>query len=324
MDACDRSRENGVSSEKCRPSPPPASGRYEENSPPSGPCPTVLAAVGLTLYPAKVESGSVLRPGRLPTAGSAARLFWMTLLLSIALLVAPKTFAPVRGASPATLCGIELSPPSLALFRDVEGRLGKTIRCETHLEFGILGASDIAADGTPEIVLDTYAGKTEENLVHELFHLQLHAKGFPQRFQVSAARKTNKQLVQQVAEQLGSLIEHRLFYPQMRGMGFDPTRQYREGLEALLSEDKLYGPPASAKRIVTYAEVSLLIQDPAISRRVEAWYARRGWTDQLSRGKRLVHYLATFNPDTPEKKRAAVAAGLAIVFGHGFDLTWFP
>jgi hypothetical protein len=255
---------------------------------------------------------------------SGARVFLMTLLLSIALLLARKTSAQIGGAPPATLCGIELSPPALALFRDVESRLGKTIRCETHLEFGLLGASHIAADGTPEIVLDRYEGKTEENLVHELFHLQFNAKGFPQRFQVSASRKTNKQLVQQVAEQLGSLIEHRLFYPQMRGMGFDPTQQYREGLEALLSEDKLYGPPASAKRVVTYAEVSLLIQDPAVTRRVEAWYVRRGWTDQLSRGKRLVHYLATFNPDTPEKKRTAVGAGLAIVFGHGFDLTWFP
>jgi len=272
----------------------------------------------------KVESESISKPGTLLTAKSAARLFLMTLLLSVALLLASPTSAQIRGASPTTLCGIELTRPSLALFHDVESRLGKTIRCETHLEFGILGASDVAADGTPEIVLDTYEGKTEENLVHELFHLQLHAKGFPQRFQVSAPRTTNKELVQQVAEQLGSLIEHRLFYPQMRGMGFDPTLQYREGLEALLSENKLYAPPASAKRAVTYAEVSLLIQDPAITRRVEKWYVRHGWNDQLSRGKKLVHYLATFNPDTPDKKRTAVGAGLAIVFGRNFDLTWFP
>jgi hypothetical protein len=277
----------------------------------------------MSLHP-KVGSASILKPGTLLAARSAARLFWMTLLLSIGLLLASKTSAQIRGASPATLCGIELSPPSLALFRDVESRLGKTIRCETHLEFGILGASEVAADGTPQIVLDTYQGKTEENLVHELFHLQLHAKGFPQRFQVGASRNTNKQLVQRVAEQLGSLIEHRLFYPQMRGMGFDPTLQYRQGLEALLSEDKLYSPPASAERAVTYAEVSLLIQDPAITKRVAAWYAHQGWTDQLSRGKRLVHYLETFNPDTPEKKRTAVGAGLAIVLGHSFDLTWFP
>ena len=274
--------------------------------------------------PVKLVCESISKLGTLLTAASAARLFLMSLLLSIGLLLASKTSTQIGGASPATLCGIELSPPSLALFRDVESRLGKAIRCETHLEFGILGASEVAADGTPKIVLDTYQGKTEENLVHELFHLQLHAKGFPQRFQVSASRNTNKQLVQQVAEQLGSLIEHRLFYPQMRGMGFDPTGQYRQGLEALLSEDKLYGPPASAKRAVTYAEVSLLMQDPAITKRVAAWYARHGWTDQLSRGKRLVHYLATFNPDTPEKKRTAVGAGLAIVFGHSFDLTWFP
>ena len=257
-------------------------------------------------------------------AKSAARLFLMTLLLSIALVLARQTSAQIRGASGTMLCGIELTPPSLALFHDVESRFGKTIRCETHLEFGILGASDVAADGTPEIVLNTYEGKTEVNLVHELFHLQLHAKGFPQRFEVIAPQSTNKELVQQVAEQLGSLVEHRLFYPKMRGMGFDPTVQYREGLEALLSKDKLYDPPASAKQAVTYAEVSLLVQDPAVARRVEKWYVRNGWNDQLSRGKRLVHYLATFNPDTPEKKRTAVGVSLAIVFGRNFALSWFP
>ena len=250
----------------------------------------------------------------------------MTFLLSIALLLSPQMSLPGGEASSASLCGIELSPPSLALFHDVEGRLGKSIRCETHLEFGILGASDVAADGTPEIILDTYAGKTEENLVHELFHLQLHAKGFPQHFQVSvkSPRTRNTELVQQVAEQLASLIEHRLFYPQMWRMGLDPTLQYRKGLEALLSQDKLYGAPVSSKRSLTYAEVALLIHDPALTRRVEEWYLRRGWSDQLNRGKRLTHYLMTFNPDTPEKKRTAVGAGLAIVFGRNFGLTWLP
>jgi hypothetical protein len=244
----------------------------------------------------------------------------MMLLVAIALLLSPQ----IREASSAAVCGIELSRPALALFHDVEHRLGKTIRCETHMEFGILGASDVAPDGTPEIILDTYEGRTEENLVHELFHLQLRAKGFPQHFKLRSPRTANNELVQQVAEQLASLVEHRLFYPQMRRMGFDPTLQYRKALENWLSQDKLYSTAVPEKRTVSYAEVSLLIQDPVLTRRVEEWYVRQGWTDQLSRGKRLTHYLVTFNPDTPEKKRAAVAACLEIVFGRQFDLTWLP
>ena len=242
------------------------------------------------------------------------------LLAAIILLVS----SAGREASSATLCGIELSNPSLSLFHDVENRLGKAIHCETHLEFGILGASDVADDGTPEIVLDTYEGKTEQNLVHELFHLQLRAKGFPQRFQVKSPASINSALVQQVAEQLGSLIEHRLFYPQMRQMGFDPTQQYRDGLDAMLSQDKLYGAPVSAKRTVNYAEISLLIHDPSLTSKVEKWYKRHGWTDQLNRGQRLVQYLTTFNPDSPEKKRTAVEAGLVIVFGRKLEVAWLP
>lgn len=244
----------------------------------------------------------------------------MLLQLVLASLLSAGATAPPA----STLCGIELSRPSLELLHDVERRLGKTIRCETHLEYGTLGASDVAADGTPEIVLDRYEGRTEENVVHELFHLQLRAKGFPQRFKVKAVRTSNPEFVQSVAEQLASLIEHRLYYPQMRQMGFDPTLQYRQALETWMSQDKLYGASVAAKRTVNYAEVSLLIQDPALTRRVEAWYGRRGWNGQLSRGKKLARYLATFNPDTPEKKGKAVPACLEIVFGRKIAVTWVP
>lgn len=75
----------------------------------------------------------------------------MMLLVSIALLLSPQ----IREASSTTLCGIKLSHTSVTLFQDVENRLGKTVRCETHLEFGILGVAYVAADGTPEIILDT-------------------------------------------------------------------------------------------------------------------------------------------------------------------------
>ena len=244
----------------------------------------------------------------------------MMLLLSILFLLP----SGPKKTPPPTPCGIELSSSSLTLFHDVESRLGKTVRCETHLEFGILGASDVAADGTPTIVLDTYEGRTEENLVHELFHLQLHAEGFPQHFRVSSPRGPNSEQFQQVAEQLGSLIEHRIFYPQMRRMGFDPTGQYRTALENSLSQEKLYGTPRPAARTVSYAEISLLIHDPVLTRRVEKWYLRHGWTDQLSRGKQLARDLATFNPDTPEKKRTAVGTCLEIVFARRVEVTWLP
>lgn len=244
----------------------------------------------------------------------------MLLALSIAMLLSTGS----KDASSASLCGIELSHLSLELFHDVETRLGKAIRCETHMEFGTLGASDVGVDGTPEIVLDKYEGRTEENLVHELFHLQLRARGFPQRFRVKAPRTSHAEFVQTIAEQLASLIEHRLYYPQMRQMGFDPTLQYRQALETWMSQDKLYGSSVAAKRTVNYAEISLLIHDPALNRRVEEWYARHGWNDQLSRGKKLTQYLTTFNPDTPAKKRAAVPACLEIVFGRKFAVTWVP
>lgn len=227
-------------------------------------------------------------------------------------------------SSSTTPCGISLSPASLNLLHDVEKRFGRAVHCETHMEFTDLGASHVAADGTPEIVVDMYEGKTEENIVHELFHLQLHAKGFPQHFQVSLLPNTAAGPFQQVAEQLGSLVEHRLFYPQMRRMGLDPTRQYRKELEISLAQTRLFGVQLAEKRIVDYAEISLLIGDPTLTRTVEKWYLTEGWTAQLARGKKLAWYLANFNPDTPAKKRTAVDVGLEIVFGRKLDANWLP
>jgi hypothetical protein len=145
------------------------------------------------------------------------------------------------------------------------------------MELGALGSSHVTSDGTPEVILDMYEGKTEENLVHELFHLQLRAKGFPQHFRVkSPPNADKKEVFQELAEQLGSLVEHRLFYPQMRRMGFDPTREYRKDLEISMSRDKLFGVPLPEKRIVDYAEISLLVGDPDLTKRVEKWYLTRG------------------------------------------------
>lgn len=263
----------------------------------------------------KADSTDTLQTPSLPD-----RLLLMFLLI----LIASFPTLQFKQSSTAAPCGIELSRPSLNLLHDVEKRLGKSVHCETHMELDALGSSHVTSDGTPEVVLDTYEGKTEENLVHELFHLLLRAKGFPQHFQVKSPPHANKELFQQLAEQLGSLIEHRLFYPQMRRMGLDPTREYRKELEISMSQDMLFSVQPLEKRIVDYAEISLLVGDPDLTRRVEKWYSNRGWTAQLSRGNKLAHYLATFNPDTPGKKRTAVDTGLEIVFGRKLEVIWLP
>jgi hypothetical protein len=90
------------------------------------------------------------------------------------------------GEAPKDTCGISLSPSAMTLLRDVERRCGRPVRCQTvsnmqNAEGGI-ALEKVASGGTPTVTLDIFSGKTETSFVHELFHLQLRARGFPQDF----------------------------------------------------------------------------------------------------------------------------------------------
>jgi hypothetical protein len=248
-----------------------------------------------------------------------------TLMLTQALLFASLLSTPPPPLPLPSLCGIELSPKALQLLQDVEHKLAHPVQCQTSpdlsIKKGASAHSEVAPDGVGVITLDIFRGKTESNIVHELFHLQLRTQGFSQKPRFDALPNTDDNQLTMTVMRMGDLIEHRIFYPKMRRMGFDPTADYRKEVESALSSGT-YGVQLPETMSVNYAMVRLLINDPKLTQRVETFYVHQGLIQALTRGKKLVSYLLTSNPDTAPKKRKAVSDGLQIVFARNLNVKW--
>ncbi len=116
--------------------------------------------------------------------------------------------------------GLELSPQTLKLWNEVEEYYGKAIQ-ERTLDFtkSGYGQSGIDADGTPWISLSP-PGRSEEKVIHELMHLKLKSLGFPAVYFVSP--NVSPEFLGWATLTIKDSIEHWIFYPAIRKMGFKP------------------------------------------------------------------------------------------------------
>jgi hypothetical protein len=134
------------------------------------------------------------------------------------------------------LFGITLSSSATKLLNQVENlyknpvyeKLGKDLSTDTS------GFADTDKDGTPIITINPQIGRTEENIVHELFHLKMQAQGYP-LFDFDAppqVMQKNRAYFDEMRQKIYDPLTHRIFFPEMRRMGLDPDAhiraQYRE------------------------------------------------------------------------------------------------
>jgi hypothetical protein len=77
--------------------------------------------------------------------------------------------------------GVKLRPAAVELLDAVERLCGKPVSVvfRNDLREGILGYSYTKEDGTPTMIIVSGSGQTEENVVHELYHLKMLAEGYP-------------------------------------------------------------------------------------------------------------------------------------------------
>ena len=248
------------------------------------------------------------------------------MLVGVCLLMAGVCMSPRPGvrSHSSELCGITLRPAAAKLLNDVQKGLAMPVHCSLrkHLESaeGASATSGIS-DGQPWIELDESAGRTEADVVHELLHLKLKARGFPRDFVVHAPAGVDPELVRLAAGQIFSLLEHRLMFPEMRRMGFDPVRRYRKEVEAYMRGTPLPSSVVLFPELQTigYAHVVLLIGDATLTRRVEKWYVEEGWRQQLVRGRELVSYIQNANPATAEGEKNSLLVCLEEVFDRKFQ-----
>lgn len=137
----------------------------------------------------------------------------------------PKSFIQKR-----TMFNIKLSKAANGLLNEVEKLYGKKVREEEvqNWEPVRYGESAIDVDGTPVVRINAGTGRSEENIVHELFHLKLYTRGFPLvGYNPPAESRTreNFNYLQLVSNYLFDPIQHAIFYPELAKLGFKPNAQ---------------------------------------------------------------------------------------------------
>lgn len=265
--------------------------------------------------------------------------------LSVSLCLCPLPAAGgqcVVGDTPrqaSRLLGIRLSLEVSAWLEEVERKLGK----EVYAEFAELDPADAGGDytlGTSYLtragvgvvrVDESFRGRgeklTEAVIGHELLHLRLRARGYP-LFLFAPEVKTLKGPAEDVEQpnvnDLVSMIEHRIFAPEMRRTGFDKLIDLTNYLE---SARRQRGSPDGQAEVLNYARASLEWDNPVLLDELTKIYQANRWTRSLAGGRRLAETIRVSNVRTPADVTALFLRCLPILYGAAFRVepdTQFP
>jgi hypothetical protein len=152
------------------------------------------------------------------------------------------------------------------------------------------------------------------DIAHELFHLKLIAEGFP-FYSFQPPPDVDQTMFMFAAGALTDVLEHRLFFPQMRSMGLDPTTKQRRDLELIMhQDDKGWNNPIYAA--IHYLEHALQDNNDALVEKIDGWYRRRGWTQALDLGKKMKALILLHNPRTARQIQWELRACLNLLFGN--------
>jgi hypothetical protein len=199
---------------------------------------------------------------------------------------------------------LDLSSHTLKLWSEMEQYYGQPIQ-ERALEFttGGYGQSGIDDDGTPWISLSP-PGRFEENVIHELMHLKLKSQGFPAVYFASSS--VSPEFLGWATLTIKDSIEHWIFYPEIRKMGFKPDPEMAVDLRDAINHDRFQAdlPPESAHHALAiyYFEAMLLIDDECLKKDTTEWYRRKEWVSEMKLGQAMANIVLERRPDTPEEE----------------------
>jgi len=210
-----------------------------------------------------------------------------------------------------TLLNVQLGSEVVSWLNEVEKKLGNKIYAE-YAELDevdsesdyVFGTSYITAKGVAVLQVDeSFFGqdkkKTEAVIAHELLHLRLRVRGYPQ-FLFSSTVKTKKGLAQDVEQSnvndLVSMIEHKIFKSEMQRSGFDKLIDLTNGLEAARYAD--YTDDGQADTL-NYTRAVLEWNNPKLLEEYTKIYKAKGWTRSFESGKKIAEIIRTSTINSP-------------------------
>lgn len=217
---------------------------------------------------------------------------------------------------PARLLGIRLGPEVSSWLEEVESKLGK----EVYAEFAeldpagaggdyTLGTSYLTRAGVGVVRVDeSFRGRgarlTEAVLGHELLHLRLRARGYPLFLfapEVKTLRGPAEDVEQPHVNDLVSLIEHRIFAPEMRRTGFDKLIDLTNYLD---SARRMRGGADGQAEVLNYARAALEWDNPTLLAELTKIYEANRWARSLAAGRRLAETIRAANVQSPSEVTA--------------------
>jgi hypothetical protein len=237
------------------------------------------------------------------------------------------------------LLGVRLGAEVSSWLEEVERKLGK----EVYAEFAELDPAGTGGDYTLGVSYITVAGVgvvrvdesfeskgerlTEAVVGHELLHLRLRARGFP-LFLFGPEVRTTQGMAEDVEQphvnDLVSLIEHRVFAPEMRRTGFDKLIDLTNYLE---SARRLRGSQDGQAEVLNYARAALEWDNPQLLEELTKIYQTNRWTRSLADGRRLAETIRASRLTTPDEVTALFLRCMPILYGAEFRVepdTKFP
>lgn len=127
--------------------------------------------------------------------------------------------------------GIELDDRVRSRAQDLASRAGRAIQLRPQKDFLALEGARLEG-GVPVIVLRDPEGMNAYNLAHGLLHLECEVSGYPRTLTRQDAQAPD--LLSQILGELSSLVEHRVIYPRLAELGFDPAREIEEIVRQML------------------------------------------------------------------------------------------
>lgn len=202
-----------------------------------------------------------------------------------------------------TLFGIKLRPSTRQLVAEVEKRIGRSIKEEVVTwEKTRVGESMVLDDGRPLIRLNRDF-VSEEVIVHELFHLKFKADGF---YTIDVEGNLTQQQIEFIRWSkllLYDCFEHRLFFPKMRRLGFNPTVGfYNDFLERRRTRNLEYlTGNGHYNRVLYYFKFAIELNDAKKLHEVVEWFKANGWNSELEVGDKLVQMVVNGDPLLPDQ-----------------------
>lgn len=239
----------------------------------------------------------------------------LTVILFI-LLLAGNVFAQSKDL----FLGIKLRPEVQAIVSEIEKKTGKKIYAEfTGQKDYFLGSSYVSEKGLAIIQVDAELEDTPQKLeaviAHELLHLRLRVNNYPV-FLFSPTIKTAKGLAQDVeqpnANDLTSMIEHRIFKSDMEKFGLYKLIDLAGDTAREAKRNK--GKEDSQADSINYARAILEYQNPKDIEAVRKVYEANGWTRALREGKQIADIISQSSLQTPKDAENAFLKCVLILY----------